>query len=104
MVHFHLAFAFLALLLAICTFTLSVTDISQNQKKKAQAMIYSHVPLRIMGMEQLTLLVDSDDAVESRGGPGLGTSADVWMLSPDGNLVLTTICSSTCSKQQLGNY
>ena len=35
---------------------------------------------------------------------GLGRSANVKMFSCDGNLVLTTICSSTYSKQQLVDY
>lgn len=55
---------------AIGSFT--VTDISQNQKKKAQAMVYSCLSLRIMGTEQIPLLVKHDDAVESTGGPGVG--------------------------------
>ena len=35
---------------------------------------------------------------------GLGISAHVKMFSCDGILVLTTICSSTYSKQQLVDY
>lgn len=67
---FCLTCVFWALLLAVFNFTFSVTDISQKQKKKAQAMIYSHLSLRITGMEQITLLVNHDGAVESAGGPG----------------------------------
>ena len=47
---------------------------------------------------------DSDNAAESIQGPCLGTSAKVPMFSSNGNLVRTTICPPTCSKQQLDDY
>ena len=70
----------------------------QNEKKKPKTVIHSCLSLRIMGMEQIPLPINHDDAVESTGGPGLGTSADVPMFSPDGSLVLTTICPLNYSK------
>lgn len=51
-------------------------------------------------MEQIMtpLFVNNGDTVESTQGPGVGTSANVWMFFSNGNLVMTTICPPTCSK------
>lgn len=56
-----------------------------------------------MGVGQITtpLFVNNGDGVVSTQGPGLGTSANVWMAFSNRNLVLSTICPPTCSKPQL---
>ena len=50
------------------------------------------------------LFVNNGDAVESTQRPGVGISANVWIFSSDGNLVMTTVCPPSCSKQQLDVY
>jgi hypothetical protein len=48
--------------------------------------------------------VNNTDVIESTQSPSLGTSANIWMLSSDVNLVQMTICPPTSSKQQLVDY
>lgn len=57
-------------------------------------------------MEQITttVLVNNDDSLALTRSPGLGASADVHMFFTDGNLVVTTFCLWTYSKQQLDDY
>jgi hypothetical protein len=74
---------------------LSVTDISPELEKESLGQTL----VCLWGLweqnRSLLLFDNNDDLVESTPGPGLGTSADVQMFSPDGNLVLTMVCPPT---------
>lgn len=58
------------------------------------------------GRKQITtpLFVNNGDVVESTQGPDLGISANIWVLSSNGSLVMTTVCPPSCSRQQLDVY
>ena len=87
----------LTLLLEVFAFTLFVTDVSlESESLDCDSFLFvSEDP---GNRTDHYSSVNNGDVVELTQGPGLGTSAKVWMFSPDGNLVLTTICPLNYSK------
>lgn len=86
--------------MTIFTFTLSVTDISPESDKESSdddSFLFLSED-HGSGTNHYTSVVNNGDGVVSTQGPGLGTSANVWMAFSNGNLVLSTICPPTCSK------
>ena len=100
LVCFCLAFAFLALLLE----RLCDTYFPRIRKSKLGQWSSFVCLWGTWEWNRLFIPLFVNNAVESTQGLGLGSSANTFMFSSDGNLVLTRICSPNCFKQQLVDY